>query len=197
MKRSYILSRQRQAFAMYLFLLVVALPALAAEGGEENPAESPLGMGFRWVHFAILAAGLLYLMLKKAPTFFRGRADAIVSSISESRSLKQDAERILRTAEGKLARLEQEVAEFRAGAQRDAAAEAERIRAAARDEAGKIERAAQAEMEAAERAARIELRAVAARLAVERGEALIRAQITPEKQAALFRSFVENLGSVN
>ena len=88
---------------------------------------------------------------------------------------------------------------MRQAAQREAAAEAERIRATAQDEANKIERAAQAEIEAAERAARMELKALAARLAVERAEALIRQQMTPQTETALLQSFTKNLaaGSMN
>ena len=54
-------------------------------------------------------------------------------------------------------------------------------------EAETIERAAQAEIAAAERAARLELKALAARLAVERAEAVLRGELTPEAEAALFR----------
>jgi F0F1-type ATP synthase membrane subunit b/b' len=63
----------------------------------------------------------------------------------------------------------------------------------AHEEAAKIRRAAEGEIGAAERAARIELKVLAARLAVERAEADIRSRITPQAEAALFRSFLGNL----
>jgi F0F1-type ATP synthase membrane subunit b/b' len=100
----------------------------------------------------------------------------------------------LRDAERRLANLGDEVAQMRAAAQQDGTAEAERIRAMARDEAAKIGRTAQAEIEAAERAARMELKSIAARLAVERAEAIVKGKVTPEAQTALVRAFVENLG---
>ena len=87
-----------------------------------------------------------------------------------------------------------EVNVLRENAQRDAAAEAERIRTAAREEAAKIERALEMEIVAAERTARMELKARAARMAVERAEAELRGKITPETEAALFRAFVSDLG---
>jgi F0F1-type ATP synthase membrane subunit b/b' len=43
----------------------------------------------------------------------------------------------------------------------------------------------------------MELKALVAQLAVQRAEALLKEQVTPERQAALLRGFVQNLGSVN
>ena len=178
------------ALAAFTCLVFLAVPVSAA---EENQLNAPLGWLFRWLNFAIVFGGVGYLLIRKAPVFFRSRAEAIVASITEAAHANAQAERRLREAEEKLRQLDREVAELRAAAQRDSAAEAERIQAVARDEAGKIERAAQAEMEAAERAARMELKALAARLAVERAEAILRERITPETQAVLFRSFLNDL----
>ena len=175
-------------------LLLAAAPALAAEeGGSGDLFNTTIGWVFRWLQFAILFGGLGYLIWKKAPAFFRARAETIVAAITEAAKVKEEAERRLREAEDKLARLDQELAALREAAQRDAAAEAERIREATRAEAAKIERAAQMEIEATERAARIELKAMAARLAIDRAEALIRRQMTPQTESALVRAFVEGI----
>jgi F-type H+-transporting ATPase subunit b len=175
-------------------LLFTAADALAAgESGGENLFFAPIGWLFRWLHFVIIFGGLGYLLFRKGPALFRRRAETIVAAITESTRVKEEAERKLREAQERLDRLESEVAGLRAAAQREAAAEAERIRALAAEEARKIERAAQLEIEAAERAARMELKALAARLAVDRAEALIRKQMTPQAEAALLESFVQNL----
>ena len=178
---------------VFLFVFAYAAPAFAAEAGEPNPAEGTLGDVFRWLNFFLVFGGLGYLIAKKGPAFFRSRVEAVAASIKEAAAARAAAEQQLRETEEKLARLNQEVAEMRAAAQRESAAEADRIRAVTRDEIEKIERAARAEIEAAERAARIELRAMAARLAVERADALIRKRLTAETQATLFRSFLDNL----
>ncbi len=136
-------------------------------------------------------------MLQKAPQWFRAQADRIVSTIRESRLIKEEADRLLQESEQRLKRLDEEVAALRGTARQDAAAEMERIRALTQEDEAKIERAAEAEIEAAERAARMELKALAAQLAVEGAEKLLRDQVTPERQAALLRGFVQNLGSVN
>ena len=177
-----------------MLLLAVAGPVFASEQGKkEEPADTTLGWIFRWVNFTVVAGGLGYLLVKKAPAFFRGRAQQIVSAISESKQIKEEADRRLREAESRLARLDQEVAEFRVAAKKDGEAEAARIRLLAQEEEKKVQRAGQMETEAAERAGRMELKAIAAKLAVERAEALIRKQMTPEAQAGLVRAFVENL----
>lgn len=174
-------------------LLMTAGPVWAAEGGSSDPVQTPMGWAFRILNAVLVFGGLGWLLFKKAPAFFRRRAENIVSSITESAKVKAEADRKLRESEDKLARLDQEVTQMKAAAQHDAAAEFERIRATARDEAAKIERAAQAEIEAAERAARMELKALAARLAVERAEAMLRGRIDPATQSALVRQFVEHL----
>jgi F0F1-type ATP synthase membrane subunit b/b' len=63
----------------------------------------------------------------------------------------------------------------------------------ARSEAEKIEHAAQMEIEAAGRAANQELKARAARLAIERAEAMLQKEMTPQAEAGLFRTFVAEM----
>ena len=181
-------------FTLALLVCLPVTPVLASEEGAGDPVYSTTGLAFRVINFLIVAYGAWYLFAKKLPKAFRARAQVIADSISSAAHAKQEAERLLREAEEKTARLEQEVAEMRVSARRDAAAEAERIRAAAREEAAKIERATAMEIQAAERAARMELKAVAAQLAVERAEAVLRGKMTPATEAALFRAFVSDLG---
>lgn len=185
----------RFAFLVLSCLLTLSSPVLAAEEGGDI-AFSPIGWTFRALNFLILALGLGWLM-RKAPQFFRGRAARIVSAIEESRQIKDESDRLLRDSGRRLAGLDGEVSELRVIARQDAAAEAERIRAAAREEEAKVGHAAQAEILAAERAARMEMKALVAQLAVARAESLLRDQVTPERQAALMRAFVQNVGRAN
>jgi F-type H+-transporting ATPase subunit b len=170
--------------------LFLAAPAYAA---GDDPVSSPLGLFFRWVNSAIVFGFLIWLIIKKGPAFFRGRREVIVAAITEAGRVKADADRRLREVETKLAGLDEEIARLREAARREGAADAERLRAATESEIAKIERAAETEIATAERAARMELKAAAARLAVERAEALIRTQLSPAMQAGLFQSFVNDL----
>jgi F-type H+-transporting ATPase subunit b len=172
--------------------LFLTLTAHAAEEGGAAGAETATEI-FKWINFAIVAGALLWVCLRKAPGFFRGRAEAISSAITKAGSAKAAADAQLREAETKLANLDKEVAELRAFAEREAAAEVERIRTATRSDLEKIAAAAKAEIEAAERAARLELKAVAARLAVDGAEALLVKQLNAQAQAGLISNFVKSL----
>ena len=176
-------------------VLAVLFLTLSAQAAEEGAAAGA-GLAqelFTWINFAIWAGALFWLCLKKAPRFFRGRAEAIGSAIAKARGAKAAADAQLREAESKLGNLEKEVAELRAFAEREAAAEGERIRTATRSDMEKIALAARAEVEAAERTARLELKALAAKLAVEGAESLLTNQLTAQTQAGLISNFVKSL----
>jgi F-type H+-transporting ATPase subunit b len=127
------------------------------------------------------------------PALFRRNADTISSAISKATAAKAEADRKLAEAETKLSRLQQEIAEFRAVGQRDAAAEAVRLGKVTQSDAQKIGVAAKAEIEAAERAARLELKNIAAMLAVDGAESLLAKQLTPAAQESLINNFVKSL----
>jgi F-type H+-transporting ATPase subunit b len=175
--------------------LFFAAAAFAAEEGGAK-AEGPTEI-FKWINFAIVGVALIWAGRKAAP-WFRGNAANISSAITKARAAKTEADRVLQDAEQRLARLEEEVSAIRAEAQKDAAAEAERIRALAKSDAEKVEIAAKAEIEATERAARLELKALVAKLAVDSAESLVAKQLTPQTQDALIAGFVKSLqGSPN
>jgi F-type H+-transporting ATPase subunit b len=172
--------------------LLAALPVLAEER-EASPVDSPAGWIFRWLNFAIVFGAIAYLAWKKGGPYFRAQAEEISRRIAEGARAREAAERQRQEVQAKLADIESEIAAMREEAKRDADAETQRLRSLAREEAQKIERAAQAEIAAAARAARMELKALAARMAVERAEALLRRELTPKSEAALFQAFVQQL----
>jgi F0F1-type ATP synthase membrane subunit b/b' len=179
-----------------MLLLLAAVPVMAQEG-EESRADSPTGWVFRWINFAIVLALIAYGFRKAAPGF-RRHADEITERIQEGLRAREAAEKQHREVQAKLAGIETEVAQMRVEAKRSAEAEAERLRELARTEAEMIEQAAQAEIAARERAARLELKALAARLAIERAEATLRQEMTPQSEAMLFGAFVRELeGKLN
>jgi F-type H+-transporting ATPase subunit b len=182
----------RRLGSLITLLLLAALPVLAQEG-EASPVDSPAGWIFRWLNFAIVFGAIGYLAWKKGGPYFRAQAEEISRKIAEGARAREMAERQRQEVQAKLANIEGEIAAMRAESKRDADAEAQRLRSLAREEAQKIERAAQAEIAAAERAARMELKTLAARMAVERAEALVRKELTPKSEAALFQAFVQEL----
>ncbi len=175
-----------------VFLLSVALPALAQEG-EVPPVETHTGYFYRWANFAIVLGLIVWACVKFGGPAFRARAEDISRKIDEGARSREAAERRRQEIQTKMASLEDEVRQLRAQAKLDAEAEGKRLRAMSRAEADKIEQVAQAEIEAARRAASMELKVLAARLAIERAEALLREEITPKAEVALFKTFVAEL----
>jgi len=173
-------------------LLFMAISAHAAEEGGNATTERANEI-FKWINFAIVAGLIGWVFLKLTPPFFRKNAETISSAISKATAAKAEAERQLREAEEKLARLQQEVAQLRATAQREIAAETERLKAITQSDIEKVKLAAKAEMEAAERAARLELKTIAANLAVDGAESLLAKEMTPQVQESLVAAFVKSL----
>lgn len=175
-------------------LAIFLCGAVSAHAAEESAAAAERASEiFKWINFAIVAALILWVFGKKLPPIFRKNADKINSAITSATSAKAAADAQVREAESKLARLQQEITELQAVAEREGAGEAERIRALAKSDAQKIYVAANAEIEAAERAARLELKAIAAKLAVDGAESLLAKQLTPETQESLVSAFVKSL----
>ena len=174
-----------------LVLLFTAMSAHAAESGHATTERAT--EIFRWINFAIVAGLVAWVFLKLTPPFFRKNAEIISSAITKATAAKAEADRQLREAEEKLARLEQEVEQLRATAQREMAAETERLRAITKSDIQRIGLAARAEIEAAERAARLELKKIGANLAVDGAESLLAKQLTPQTQESLVAAFVKSL----
>jgi F-type H+-transporting ATPase subunit b len=173
-------------------LLFTAISGHAAQEGGNAGTERANEI-FKWINFAIVAGLIAWVFLKLTPPFFRKDAETISSAISKATAAKAEAERQLREAEEKLAKLEREVAQLRATAQREMAAETERLTAITQSDREKVKLAAKAEIEAAERAARLELKKIAANLAVDGAESLLTAELTPRVQESLVAAFVKSL----
>jgi F-type H+-transporting ATPase subunit b len=180
-------------FTAVLFVLLLAVLTVHAAEQGGGAAQERTNEIFKWINFALLAAGLFWLFGKVLPPKFHANADNISSAITKATAAKAEADRQLREAEQKLAHLEQEVAQLRATADREAQAEAERIRKVTQSDAQKVGVAAKTEIEAAERTARLELKVVAANLAVDGAESLLAKQLTPQAQEALVSAFVKGL----
>lgn len=152
--------------------------------------------GMYWVSLALnfLLLALFFWMLLKAkiPQMFRERTATIQKAMKEAHAASADATARLNAIEARLAKMDTEVAEIKAGAEREAAAEDERIRAAAEDDKQKVVAAAESEINAITRSARHELKSFAAALAVDIAAHKIKVDDTTDQ--ALVRNFAGQLG---
>jgi F-type H+-transporting ATPase subunit b len=189
------MTRNRTGFFAVSILLVSLFAAVGANAAEETggAATEQATEIFKWINFAIVAGAIVWVFGKLLPPGFRKKAETISTAITTAANAKAAADAQLREAETSLANLQKEVALLRALAEKEAAAEIARLRAATQSDAQKIAAAAKAEIEAAERAARLELKALAANLAVDGAETLLAKQVTAKMQGSLIGHFVKSL----
>ncbi|MGC2111505.1 MAG: ATP synthase F0 subunit B [Candidatus Korobacteraceae bacterium] len=143
-------------------------------------------------NFLLVVVFFYFLFRSKLPQAFRDRTATIQKGIKEAQAASADAARRLSDIEARLGKLDTEVAEIRASAERESAAEEERIRQAAEEDKKKVVAAAEAEIEAIARNARRELKGYAASLAVDLAARRIR--VDESTDHGLVREFVEQLG---
>jgi F-type H+-transporting ATPase subunit b len=144
-----------------------------------------------FINFAIVVGVIAWLWNKNVPAAFRNRTALIQKSIEEARRASEDANRRLSEVEARLGRLDEEISSMRALSEKEAAAEEERIKAAAAEDAHRIAESARQEIEAAVKSARRELTAYAADLAVALATKQIRVDVTADQ--ALVRRFAQQL----
>ena len=148
---------------------------------------------FVGINFAVVAGLILWAWRKSMPLHFRDRTASIKKKMEEARAASEEANRRLAEVEGRLAKLDAEIAELRTQADRDAAAEEQRLRATAEEDRQKIVAQAEQEIASAAKLARGELKKYAAELAVNLAEQKI--QVTPQADQALVHAFTEKLGT--
>jgi len=145
------------------------------------------------LNFAVVVVAIVWASKKFLPTMFRNRTASIQKSIEEARRASEDANQRLTQIESRLSRLDDEIAQMRATSEKEAAAEEERIKAAAEADAHRIVESAEQEIAAAAKAARRELTAYAADLAVTLATKQIHVDAPTDQ--ALVRNFSKQLSN--
>lgn len=146
---------------------------------------------FNIVNFAILVGLLVWVVKKAMPNGFAPRTAEIQKGIEEARKASAEAAARLGEIEGRLNRLDAEIAQIRSTAEADFAGEEQRIQAEAERDAKLVIAAAEQEIAAASRAAHRELKAFAAGLAIDLAEKKI--NVNDVTDQALVRGFATQL----
>ena len=145
------------------------------------------------LNFVVIAAALFWLSKKNLPGLFRNRTAAIQKAMEDARKASEDANRRLAEIEARLSKLDVEIGGMRAAAGKEAAAEEQRIKAAAEEDARKIVESAEQEIAAAAKSARRELTAYAADLAVSLAKKQIHVDVATDQ--SLLRDFAQQLAA--
>jgi F-type H+-transporting ATPase subunit b len=143
------------------------------------------------LNFVVIAAAIFWLSKKNLPGVFRNRSISIQKAMEEARKASEEANRRLSEIEARLSKLDSEINAMRAAAATEAAAEEQRIKAAAAEDARKIVESAEQEIAAAAKSARRELTAYAADLAVTLAKKQIVVDAATDQ--GLLRDFAQQL----
>lgn len=148
---------------------------------------------WKWANFAILAAGLGYLLTKHLPPLFRSRTEEIQKGISESQAMKRDAEKRAAEMDARLNTLGAEIERFRTQAHAEMEQEGARIRQETAKQIEKLQQQAQQEIESAGKAASRELKTYAAQLALDLATQRIQTRLDAATETGLADDFVRDL----
>jgi len=142
-------------------------------------------------NFAVIAVAIVWLSKKNLPAVFRNRNASIERAMKEAQKASQEARERLAGIEARLSRMDAEINEMRSNAEKDGAAEEQRIKASTEEEVRRIAESAGQEIAAAAKTARRELTAFAAELAV--GLAAKQVKVDAHTDQSLVRHFADSL----
>ncbi len=176
------------AFACY------ALPQEAPSKTAANEGQQSDGMiWWKIANFAILAAGLGYLIGKNVPPLFRKQSDEIKSALAEAAKIKHEAAAYVSSVEARLANLQKEIQQLRETAHAEMTAESERVRRETEHHLQRIREQSVQEVALMTRGAKDGLRKYAAELAIGLAEQRIRSRMNPATQEKLANGFLSDL----
>jgi F-type H+-transporting ATPase subunit b len=166
-------------------------PTVKAIGAKMGMDAEHAATAFTVANFVVLALLVGWFLLKTLPKTFRGRNDAIQKHLVEARAASEEASTRLSSVEARLSKLDEQIAAFRAQAEKDSALDEQRIKASVEDEKQKILTAAELEIAAATANARRQIQQYAADLAIE--QAAKKLVVSAETDRLLVQDFARRL----
>ena len=132
------------------------------------------------------------MLVKILPKAFRSRNSAIQKHLVDARTATEEATARLSSVEERLSKLDGQIAAMQAQAEKDSAADEQRIKASVEDEKKKILAAAEQEIAAATTQAQRQIQQYAAELAIE--QAARKLVVSAETDRLLVQNFARRLG---
>lgn len=146
---------------------------------------------FEVLNFVVLAVLVGWFLLKTLPKVFRDRSSLIQKHLVDARTATEEATARLSNVEGRLSKLDDQIAALKAQAEKDSALDEQRIKASVEEEKGKILAAAEQEIAAATSHAQRQLQQYAAELAID--HAAKRLVVSAETDRLLIQDFARKL----
>lgn len=165
--------------------------AVRALGSKLGLNAEQAATAFTLINFALLVIGVGWVLLKTLPKLFRDRSNKIQKHLVDARTATAEASARLTSVEARLAKLDGQIAEMHAQAEKDSIVDEQRIKAAVEDEKKKILQTAEQEITSATSQARRELQQYAADLAID--QAARKLVVTAEADRLLVQNFARRL----
>jgi F-type H+-transporting ATPase subunit b len=146
---------------------------------------------FTVLNFIVLAGLVGWYLAKNLPRTFRDRNSSIQKDLVDARTATEEASARLNSVEQRLSKLDEQIAAFRAQADKDSAQDEQRIRASIEEDKQKIIAAAEQEIAAATALAQRQIQQYAAELAIDR--AARKLVISAETDRLLVQNFARRL----
>jgi F0F1-type ATP synthase membrane subunit b/b' len=182
----------RRLFSLSIFsLLPFALLAAEAEAGHGGDST----LTWKWINFAILFAGLAWLVYRQGGAFFRGRSQEILEGLSAAARRSEEAAARAAALDRKMEALPAEIARLREDAAAEMQAETERFRVETAQLVAKVEHHSSQDVAAAAKAATQQLRQTAAELALSLARQKVETRMNAETQGRLVDHFTSGLDS--
>lgn len=162
-------------------------------GGGHGGGTKEVSIWWKWANFAILVAGLGYVISKNAPAYFASRNEEIRKGLDEGARLQREANERTAAMEARLKNLQGEISDMKAKAKSEIAAEGDRVQAETAAQVAKIQAHATSEIAAAAKNERAILKNFAADLALTMAEDKLRGRLTPQTDSGLIQSFLKGL----
>jgi F-type H+-transporting ATPase subunit b len=165
--------------------------AVRALGAKLGMSPEQAATAFTVANFVILILLVGWFLLKTLPKTFRDRNTAIQKHLVDARTATEEASVRLNSVEARLSKLDEQIAAMRAQAEKDAAADEQRIKASVEEEKQKILTAAEQEIASATANAHRQIQQYAAELAI--GQAAKKLVVSAETDRLLVQQFARRL----
>lgn len=166
-------------------------PSVRAIGAKLGLNPEQAATAFTVLNFLVFAIFVGWFLRKTLPRAFRDRTSAIQKDLVQARSATEEASARLSSVEARLAKLDEQIAEMRAQAEKAAALDEQRIKASVEEEKKKILASAEQEIASATAQAHRMLKQYAADLAIE--QAARKLSISAETDRLLVQDFARRL----
>jgi F-type H+-transporting ATPase subunit b len=166
-------------------------PTVRALGAKLGMNAEQAATAFTVANFLVLAALVGWFLLKTLPKTFRDRNTDIQKHLVDARTATEEAGARLNSVEARLSKLDEQIAAMRTQADKDSAADEQRIKASVEEEKQKILAAAEQEIAAATTLAQRQIQQYAAEIAID--QAAKKLVVSAETDRLLIQSFAQRL----